>query len=116
MGVCIQGEETRRVATLAASNRTNIVVVILIVVVDVAIVEIDVPGVVGVVGVCSTGPVVVGLGPALIVHPLDCSLSFVQQSDDRRQRTKKQQTNRSRSPFKGIRNLVFSCHIGGMNA
>jgi len=47
---------------LAAAHRTHIVRVRLIVVVHVAIVEIDVPRVVGVVGVSSTGPVVVGLG------------------------------------------------------
>jgi hypothetical protein len=48
----------RRAVSLAASNRTNIVCVSLIVVVHVAIVEIDVPCVVGIVGVRSRRPVV----------------------------------------------------------
>ena len=46
--------------TLAAANRTHVVRVSLIVVVHVAIVEVDVPRVSRIVGVRSTGPVVVG--------------------------------------------------------
>ncbi len=57
-------------AALAASNRTNIVRVSLSVVVHVAIVEIDVPRVRSVVGVCSTGPIVVGLRSNNNVHSL----------------------------------------------
>jgi len=53
---------------LAAADGTHVVRVSLIVVVRVAIVEIHVPRVVGIVGVCSTGPVVVGLKSSV-----DCS-------------------------------------------
>jgi len=57
---------------LAASHRPHIVSVVrLIVVVDIAIVEIDVPRVVGVVGVFSIRPIVVGLGPDIFVHLLN---------------------------------------------
>lgn len=56
---------------LAAPDWTHIVRVSLIVVVHVAIVEVHVPGVRRIVGVGSTGPVVVGLASALIVHSLD---------------------------------------------
>ena len=55
--------------TLAASNGTHVVRVSLIVVVRVAIVEIHVPRVTGVVGVGSAGPIATGLGPAfLFIH------------------------------------------------
>ena len=57
---------------LAAAHRTHIVRVSLIVVVHVAIVEIDFPRVVGVVGVSSTGPVVVGLPVQKNVRLLNC--------------------------------------------
>ena len=57
--------------TLAASDRTHVVRVSLIVVVHVAIVEIHVPRVRRIVGVCSTGPVVAGARPRKNVRLLN---------------------------------------------
>lgn len=88
---------------LAATYRTHIVVVILIVVVDVAIVEIDVPGVVGVVGISSAGPVVVGLDPAFLFIYLSAPRYTEGPSE-------------SDSTKLWIRIPAFSYHLGKMNA
>ena len=84
-------------AALAAANGTHIVRVSLIIVVDVAIVEIDVPRVVCVVGVCSTGPVVVGHAvQKKNVRLLNCL--------------------GARSPIIRVQTLAFSYHIGEADA
>ena len=57
---------------LATTNRPNIVRASLTVEEDEAIVEIDVPRVAGVEGVCSTGPIVDGL-----MSSVDCSFTLM---------------------------------------
>ena len=54
--------------SFSAANGPHVVVVVLIVVVHVAVVQVHVPGVVRVVRVGSTGPVVVRLDAAKSVH------------------------------------------------
>jgi len=54
--------------SLALSHTTHIVVIGLIVVVHVAVVEVHVPGVTGIVNVGSSRPVIAGVS----VYPLEC--------------------------------------------
>ena len=79
---------------LAAAHRTHIVRVRLIVVVHVAIVEIDVPRVAGVVGVGSARPIVAGLQarPFLFIHLTARRRSF------RSQKTENGKTANQRTP------------------